>query len=190
MDEKRRLLKKRIWYSVLAVFGVLVIVMGGLLLDVYLDFKREGFLDKQEQKTYDGTSIDNMRALHGALMLYYADEGAMPLASGWMDAAEKYVHTADLLEGEALKKFVNPNLPAGSGVFGYAMNSVLSQVYIDEVEDPGNTVMIFDSADTSWNAHGSPSEMAPSPELPGGNRAITVEGAIVKLSDPIEDGPN
>ena len=187
MDEKRRLLKKRIWYSILAVFGVLVIVKGVPLLDVFLDFKREGFLDKQEMRTYDGTSIDNMRALHGAVMLYYADEGAMPPASGWMDAAEKYVHTADLLEGEALKKFVNPNLAPGPDVFGYAMNSQLSQIYIEELEDPGNTVMIFDSADTSWNAHGLPSDMAPSPELPGGNRAITVEGAVVRLGDVIED---
>ena len=183
MDEKRRLLKKRIWYSALAVVGVLVLTWAGLALDAYFDIKGTGLLDEQEMRTRDGTSIDNMRTLHNALMQYYENEGAMPSASSWMDAAENYIHAADLPESEALKVFVNPNLPAGSGVFGYAMNSELSGIYIEGLED---TVMIFESTDTSWNAHGSPSDMAPSPELPGGNKAITVEGTVVRLDDVIE----
>ncbi len=151
------------------------------ILQVAKDAWDAGFFEKVVQGEYDGSSMENLKALHQATMLYYEAEGVMPHASGWMDAAKTYVRTADLLEGEEMKKFVNANLPAGPGVFGYAMNSELSEAYLDELEDPARTPMIFDSADTSWNAHGLPWEIAPDPELPGGNRAVTVEGSVVEL---------
>ena len=173
--------KKRACLIGCGLIGAVSLVFLFPIWQVAIDAWEAGFFEKVEQGEYNGTSMENMKALYQATMLYYESEGAMPHAAGWMDAAKTYVKTADLLEREEMKKFVNPNVPAGPGVFGYAMNSELSEAYLDELEDPARTPMIFDSADTSWNAHGLPSEIAPDPELPGGNRAVTVEGNVTEL---------
>lgn len=175
--------KKRAWLIVFGVAGAVGLVFLVPIVQVAIDAYNAGFFDESEQGEYDGTSMDNMRSLYQATMLYYEAEGAMPHASGWMDAAKSYVRTADLLEGEEMKKFVNPNFPPGPGVYGYAMNSVLSEAYLDELEDPARTPMIFDSGDTRWNAFGLPSNIAPNPELPGGNKAVTAEGNVVELRE-------
>ena len=182
-DDVNRLKKKRAWQIGCGLAAVIGLVLAWPVLKLLKNAYDEGFFDRAEKIEYNATSIENMKALWQAMELYHVSEGEYPHASGWMDAAKPYLKTADLLDGEEMKKLVNPNLPASEDVFGYAMNSELSQAYKDEVEDPARTPLIFDSGDTSWNAFGLPGEIAPDPELPGGNRAVTVDGAVVLLRE-------
>ena len=183
MEQRLGMRRKRAWLVGCGLAGAVSLVFLFPIWQVLIDASEAGFFERVEQGEYDGSSMENMKALYQATMLYYEAEGVLPHAAGWMDAAKTYVKTADLLEGEGMKKFVNPNFDPAPDVFGYAMNSELSEAYLDELDDPARTPMIFDSADTSWNAHGLPSEIAPDPELPGGNRAVTVEGNVVELRE-------
>lgn len=184
-DEAKRKKRKRIW----------LIVLGLLLLPVVLfpktTYYRVNFLidaigfarsaEDVKKHDYSGSSMENLRALHQAISLYYESEGVYPDAAGWMDAAKGYVKTADLKKGEEMKKFVNPRIPEAEGVFGYAFNIALSMGYREDVADPAGTALIFESKDTKWNAHGEPALLQPDPELDGGNNAVTVEGNAVPL---------
>jgi hypothetical protein len=183
MDSKAQKKRKRrnIWLGSIAFALVLAGYFLWPILDVYFDARREGFFDPVVQKEYEGTSMDNLKALYQAIALYTESEGAYPDASGWMDAAKVYLKTADLKKGEEMKKFINPRFPKGSGVYGYAFDFGLSQKYPDEVPDPALAPLVFESSDTKWNAFGDPSKLAPEPELPGGNRTVTADGAVAEL---------
>jgi hypothetical protein len=182
-DKKKR---KKAWLIVIAVLLLPVAIFPRrtyYTINAAVDVIRFSKRDDAKQHRYSATSIENLKALHQAVSLYYESEGVLPEASGWMDAAKTYVRTNDLKRGEEMKKFVNPRITAGDGVFGYAFNSILSLRYLDEIEDPGMTAMIFESSDTKWNAHGSPQRLQPDPELPGGNNAVTVDGNAVILRE-------
>ena len=90
---------------------------------------------------------------------------------------------AFLKRGEEVKKFVNPRIAAGEGVFGYAFNSALGGAWMENIEDPAHTALIFESKETGWNAHGDPVELQPDPELDGGNLGVSVEGNAAKLRE-------
>ena len=186
MAKEPRRRKRKVWVIIIVVLLLPVILFPRntyYLVNAFIDLRRTGAFDPVTQKKYAGTSMENLKALHQAIALYYESEGIMPEASGWMDAAKTYVRTNDLKKGEEMKKFVNPRIPPGEGVFGYAFNVALSQVYREDVADPDKTPMIFESRDTKWNAFGDPAEMQPDPELAGGNNAVTVEGNAVPLKD-------
>lgn len=182
-DQKKK--RRNLWLGGAAF----ALVLGGYFLwpiiDVYFDARREGFFDEATKKEYEGTSMDNLKAQFQAIALYAESEGALPDASGWMDAAKMYLRTADLKKGEEMKKFINPRFPTGDGVFGYAFDFAHSQAYLDEIPDPATTPLVFESADTKWNANGEPAKLQPQPELPGGNRTVTAEGAVAALKDLI-----
>lgn len=183
-DEAKKKKRRKAWLIVLGVLLLPVVIFPKrtyYFLNAAVDLVRFAQEDDDVKKReYSATSMENLKALHQAVMLYYESEGVMPEASGWMDAAKTYVKTNDLKKGEEMKKFINPRIPAGEGVFGYAFNDLLSQVYKEDV--PGETVMIFESSDTSWNAHGDPAALTPDPELPGGHNAVTVDGSVVPVS--------
>jgi hypothetical protein len=155
-------------------------------LNAFLDVQKAGFLDATKQRKYSASSMENLKALYQAVSLYYESEGVMPHAAGWMDAAKTYVRTNDLKRGEEMKKFVNPRIEGGEGVYGYAFNDALSGVYREDVADPAGTPMIFESSDTAWNAHGEPAALQPDPELEGGNLAVTAEGSAKPLRDLLD----
>jgi hypothetical protein len=143
-----------------------------------------GFFDQyvsgDQERKYNASGTANLKALYTALMLYHESEGQFPVASGWMDAIKNRVAASDLAKGEADKKFVTPSLEGKPGQYGYAMNDAASGKYKGDVKDP-KTPLIFDSSDTSRNAHGDPKKLLPSPARAGGNLGITVDGTIVKL---------
>jgi len=182
IDEKTRRKKRRnIWLGSIAFALLLTLYFFWGAIDAFFDAKRAGFFDNPEQRAYEGTSMDNLKAQYQALALYAESEGALPDASGWMDAAKVYLKTADLKKGEEMKKFVNPRFPQKAGVFGYAFDLGLSQKYTDEIADPALAPMVFESSDTAWNAFGDPVKLQPKPELPGGNRTVTADGAVANL---------
>ncbi len=183
IDARKKKKRRTVWLLIAGAIIVPGVIFGGPIINAFMDLWRGGFLDATEQHKYSATSMENLKALHQAVSLYYESEGVLPEANGWMDAAKTYVRTNDLKKGEEMKKFVNPRFPVGEGVFGYAFNSALSMKYLDEIEDPGKTPMIFESKDTKWNAFGDPAMLQPDPELGGGNQAVTADGNAVRLKD-------
>lgn len=151
---------------------------------VVLDFYNSGILGSQlsgkKMREYQGTSMDNLKALHTALMLYHDSEGQFPESSGWMDAVKDRIKAGDMTQEEADKKFVNPLLDK-PGEFGYAMNDACSKMYKDDLKDPSKTPLLFDSSDTKWNAHGTPDQLLPKPPRPGGNLGISVDGNVIRF---------
>jgi hypothetical protein len=128
---------------------------------------------------YNANNEANLKALRLALMAYHESEGEFPDASGWMDAIKSRVKVDNMSSAESDKKFVNPLYPAKTGVFGYALNDAASRKYKGDLKK--NTILIFDSTDTAWNAHGDPVKLRPAKPFPGGQVGITVEGSIVRL---------
>ncbi len=148
---------------------------------IALDFIRAGFLEQDPKLRYSGTSMDNLKALHTAMMLYHESEGQFPHSDAWMEAVEDRIYIANMKKADARKKLVNPLLPPVPGQFGYAMNDAASAKYKDDVPEPSKTPLLFDSSDTSRNAHGDPKKLLPSPPRPGGNLGVSIEGAILKF---------
>jgi hypothetical protein len=60
------------------------------------------------------------------------------------------------------------------------MNDLASGKYKGDIKDK-KTPLLFDSSDTSRNAHGDPAKLLPKPPRPGGNVGIAVDGTILKL---------
>ncbi|MDR3687845.1 MAG: hypothetical protein P4L46_00600 [Fimbriimonas sp.] len=142
--------------------------------------KLSNYVASDPNLKYNANEETNLKDLYTALMAYHESEGQWPVAGGWMDAIKNRVSTADLAKGEADKKFVSPSLAGQPGVYGYAMNDLASGKYKGDIKDP-KTLLLFDSSDTSRNAHGDPKKLIPKPPRPGGNTGITVGGTIVKL---------
>lgn len=162
------------------VFAVAAIWIGPVILDFYNSGILGSQLSGKKMREYQGTSMDNLKALHTALMLYHDSEGQFPDSAGWMDAIKDRIKAGDMTQEEADKKFVNPSL-GKAGEFGYAMNDACSKKYKDDIKDPSKTPLLFDSSSTGRNAHGSPSSLLPKPPRPGGNLGISVDGSIVKF---------
>lgn len=171
----------KITCGVLAVVAVIALIWAG---PVIRDFYNSGILGSQlsgkQMREYQGTSMDNLKALQTALMLYHDSEGQFPDSAGWMDAIKDRIKAGDMTQEEADKKFVNPLL-GKAGEFGYAMNDACSKKYKDDIKDPSKTPLLFDSLSTGWNAHGSPTSLLPKPARPGGNLGIAVDGTVLKL---------
>lgn len=161
---------------------VVAAVVGVWAGPVVRDFARAGFFTvSEDRREHTGTSMENLKALHAAMMLYHESEGQFPDAAGWMDAIEDRLVTATLGRDEVVKKLVNPTVPASPGVYGYAMNTVASGQFVDDIEDPSATPLIFDSRETGRNAHGRPEDLLPDPPRPGGNLGISIDGQILRL---------
>ncbi|HMS54266.1 MAG TPA: hypothetical protein PKA27_02605 [Fimbriimonadaceae bacterium] len=155
--------------------GAIVVVLAGAGLffgPAIADLWEVGkaYLEKDEKRTYSASSVENLKALHTAMMLYHESEGQFPVASGWMDALRSRVQTNDLDASEAMKKFVRPG--AKPGEFGYAMNSEASGKY--EGDLPKETILVFESDDMKWNASAKPTPK---------DRGITISGAL-STDDP------
>lgn len=150
----------------LAALGYAAWRFGPAAIDLY----RAGFFSGQQKHAYQGDTLDNLRALHTALMLYHDSEGQFPIAEGWMDAVEPRLRTADLEPDEAAKKLVRPGVQDGQG---YAMNDAASGKYKDDVEP--KVPLVFESRATGRNAHGDPAK----DRLPGG-KAIATDGSLLQ----------
>jgi len=87
MAERKR--SRRLLKSIgLLLFGG-VLAAGWIYGPALYDFYRAGLLDEylnpRELRKYQGTSIDNLKAMHLALSLYHESEERFPYGEGWMD---------------------------------------------------------------------------------------------------------
>lgn len=128
-----------------------------------------------DSKTHDysGNSIENLRRMRTAMLLYSDSEDHFPEGNGWMDAIDTRLQTADLNKGEAEKKLVRPDLLGQSGLYGYAMNDACAGKFKGDIKDPNLTPLIFESSETGKNAHGDPAKIRK-------GIAITVDGTIIR----------
>ena len=62
-----------------------------------------------------------------------------------------------------------------AGEFGFALNDAVADKYIDDIKDK-KTVLLFQSTDASWNAHGDPATIGRK-----GGIGMAVDGSVVKL---------
>lgn len=168
------------------ILGLLLATVIFLLPSIRLVMtaKDRGVFDETTMREYEGSSMENLKGLHTALMIYHDSNEMFPEGNGWMDAVWPSLKTNDLSEEEATKKLKNPIVAAENPLsFGYAFNDLFSGQYIDDVDaDPAKTPLVFDSSDLSRNAFGLPAQLAPEPARPGGNKAVTAEGNVVDLS--------
>jgi len=142
--------------------------------------KLDNIIASDQDLKYEASETGNLKELYKAMMLYHDSEGQWPSSKGWMDAIKNRIGTADLAKGEADKKFVSPSVAGSAGQYGYAMNDLASAKYKGDIKNP-KTPLLFDSSDTSRNAHGDPLKLLPKPARPGGNVGIAVDGTILKL---------
>jgi hypothetical protein len=175
----KRKIKRGCFWAFVAIVVVLAIWVGPVIRDLWKSGILGNQLSAQKMREYQGNSMENLKALHTALLLYHDSEEAFPDSSGWMDAITNRIKAGDMTQEEADKKFVNPLIPKGKGVFGYAMNDLCSKKYKDDIKDPATTPLLFDSSDTSWNAHGLVDALLPKPKRAGGNMGISVTGEII-----------
>jgi len=139
---------------------------------------RTNYLEGTKQRTYEGDSAANLKAIQTALMTYYDSEGQFPDGSGWMDETFNRMKTADMADVETKKKLRGPS--GGADGYGYAFNDALSQKIKSEVGDPSTTVVAYESTDPKWNAHGDPAtEAKANPQA----KAVTLDGQVKTLAD-------
>lgn len=159
------------WIAVVVVVGMLGyagVRFGPDTLTAY----RQGFLEGTRMREFSGGAIDNLRALHTALMLYHDSEGQFPAASGWMDAIEPRLRTADMKPEEAAKRLKDPRL-SDPAAYGFALNTAVAGKFKDDVGD-GKTVLVFATSKTGRNASGDPKADARR-EAP---LAISIDGTV------------
>ncbi len=168
----------------LGIFIGIVLALWIWLGPVLSAGQKAGVFQPQKKTDYHGTNTDNLKAIHQALLMYQESEGALPLSETWMDALWPYLQTADLKEGEAEKKLRSPAaVEANRQAYGYAFNPEAQGANLTELETTPGLAIVFDSSDLSRNAFGNPAQLAPSPERPGGNLAVTPSGQVKRLAD-------
>jgi hypothetical protein len=97
----------------------------------------------------------NMHMIHSALALYAQDyDQHLPIASVWMDRTQDYLHG----DARTANVFHCPEVRQGPQSYGYGFNGRLSSAPI--LEYPRETVLVFDSQNTKWNATSVPVALA------------------------------
>lgn len=176
---------KRVRWLAVFSLGLLLVALGLVVaryLPLFLELQRRGVLGEPARRSYSGTTRENLRNLYVAMMAYHDSEERFPNASGWMDAIRPYTRTSDLETDAELDKFRDPKTSKSEDDYGYAMNDELSDQYIDDVDEPDRAILLFESTDRSWNAHGDPKTISLPSEKTDPTLAVTASGEI----EPIE----
>jgi hypothetical protein len=154
---------------------VLVVLLGGIwLYPAVRDVLSLVPKDRAKQGWTPATE-KNLNVLYTAMKLAHDSDGTFPKSDKWMDKVITRVRTEDLKTGAEKEKFVDPAAGGKPGEYGFAMNDLASEKYIEDLKDK-KMPLIFQSMDASWNAHGDPAKIGRK-----GGIGISVEGKIVKL---------
>ena len=138
------------------------------------DAKNAGLLDETQTEKYQASRENNLKSIHRALMQAADSDGEFPDAAKWMETALIRLKTSDLTEEEAKNKLRVPG--AKNGDFGYSFNAVFSKVHPGEIKVKANTILVFESKATTWNASGNPES-----DAKDGAKGVTFEGKVVDL---------
>lgn len=172
--------KKRIILTIIGAAALTAaIVYVGPIIRLASALIKKGVLEKAPDRTYSSSVQANLKALYTAMMFVHESDGQFPDASKWMDAVKVRIQTGDMSAAEAQKKLLDPTV-SEPGSFGFAMNDACSQKYVGDVKDP-KTVLLFQSQNKAWNAHGDPKKDIPSPARGGQTLGITISGDVVSI---------
>ena len=175
---RRKIIVRAFCICIVGFVGYYAITAFPAIRDLY----RAGIFDTLGERKYTGTTIDDLKAIRTALMLYHESEGQFPASDHWMEAIQQRIRTDDMSGKEAAKKLIDPVFSGQPGKYGFAMNDATSGKYKGDIKDP-KTPLVFESQDPSRNAHGDPIKLAPVPAHAGGNLAIAVDGTILHLGN-------
>lgn len=143
---QRNRIGRRSWFvTTVVVIACLAVVLTPLTLRV-VHFWRSWICDQWMQNLTIGLSM------------YSEDCGALPPASHWCDALTAYNKVYYPWIGTSF--LACPERPDLR--YGYAFNSALSGLRLEDVPDPEHTVLLFES-DRGWNAAGDASLLPKKP---------------------------
>jgi len=111
--------------------------------------------------------LTNVKQVSLGLLMYTSDwDETYPDSANWCEDLDEYVNDRGVL--------VCPEAPKQD--CGYAYNASLSNAKIIGIDDPANTVGLFES-DKGWNAAGDPAELLPiEPRHLGGDNFGYLDG--------------
>ncbi len=111
--------------------------------------------------------LANVKNLNLALLIYAAEHDQhLPPADRWMDELARYTVDREMLRC--------PHAPELE--YGYAFNAHLSGVNLDDIDNPAEIVLIFDSNLGTRNAAGGPEAVADPPRHNHGNNYGFADG--------------
>lgn len=168
--------RKKVGIGCLVVVAALGVWLGPTLFDLR-DYIGTA-IAPQKMREYEGSNVDNLKAIHTALTLYEESEGQFPEGEGWMDAIANRIRTSDLSEEEASKKLRDPARSKSPEEYGYALNDAAAGKYHEDVPDPSKTPLVFLTSDMKRGVHGDPSKIGIQPK--GRAYGIAVDGTILK----------
>lgn len=109
-----------------------------------------------------------------ALLQYASDNNdCLPEAPVWMDKAIVYELDRD--------SFHCPSLP--NGQCGYAFMDKLNSIDLKSIDSPSETVIVVESKDTRWNAHGDMALLPDRPRHSNSNMICFADGHVKKIND-------
>jgi len=115
-----------------------------------------------------------MKNLCLASIMYAGDNNdRLPDSRIWMALTSVYFNNK-----------ANYRCPAvAKGQYGYAFMDKLSRLGQDKIASPSGTLMVIDSKDTRWNAHGDISLLPDPPRHSNGNTIGFADGHADRLND-------
>lgn len=171
-------------------FGLVVVVIAIWLGPViWVAFKSgiaQDLISPPAKVEYEAGVVENLEAIHTAMMQYHDSEGEFPPAEEWMDLLALRLRTADLKEGEEYRKLKNPKLQnLGTDVWGYAYNLEVQNLYKDDVPGAEDQILVYETAEPAYSISGDPAADAQPFEQGGENLVVTVGGEILPLSEAL-----
>lgn len=149
---------------------------GYLAFDAYRTASKLGFLEKREERTYIGSTDENLKALATALNAVQESDGQYPAGDKWMDAIMPRIQPDDMKKEEADKKLQDP--AAKPGTYGFALNDAVAGKYKGDIKNPDTTPLLFQTTLSGKNQHGDPSKVA---DKAPRNHAISISGKLITL---------
>lgn len=172
---------------VAAVFLGLAIWLGPVIRAAFKSGIAQDLISPPPKVEYEAGVVENLEAIHTAMMQYHDSEGEFPPADQWMDLLVLRLRTADLKEGEEYRKLQNPKvLHMGTDVWGYAYNLNVQNMYKDDVVGGEDQILVFETGELAYGVSGDPAQDAIPIEGAGENLAVTVGGEILPLSQALD----
>jgi prepilin-type processing-associated H-X9-DG protein len=118
--------------------------------------------------------LSNIKSQGQAMFIYAVDNNdCLPDAEQWMDKSLEHGLKKDSLRC--------PSLPDGK--YGYAFMEKLERINSKLIEAPAKTLMVIESTDTCWNAHGDIRLLPKKPRHSGCNTICFADGHAKKVND-------
>lgn len=162
-----------VWVVVAAIAAVLVaitLVLAAILFPVFA---------RAREKARQASCLSNLKQLALGQMMYVQDYDLMlPPADTWCDATMVYIQNQGV--------YACPAAPESQ--WSYAMNSDLSGAILEEIADPNQTVLLYDSTAEANNANDALTSIPVPGRHSRGNNFAFADGHARWYSDSASPG--